>query len=143
MSLELALQQNTAALNAQAAAINALAAILTAGGASVLPAVNVEAGEQPAPAESTKTTRTKPKKEAAPAAETVAEAGTSEDEPGEQTSAAPTYTETMPFVINVSRAKGREAALDVLRKYGATKGLSEVKASDYAKVIADCKALLA
>lgn len=128
MSLELALQQNTAA-------IEALTQLLK-GGAVPAPA---PVGEQPASAESTKTTRTKPKKTeaTAPADDTAAVEG------GDAAPAASTYAEASAKVVEVANKKGRQAAVEILGRFGGAKKLGEVDPSKFAAVIAACDEVLA
>jgi hypothetical protein len=144
MSLELALQQNTAA-------INALIEILKTGAVPVAPAAEEQAPEAP------KAKRTK--KEAAPAtagepASAPKAEASADGEPAapEKPAASPassttteakqvTYTEAAAAVTNVAKKKGRDVAVEILAKFGA-KTLGEVKASSYAKVIAECEAVL-
>lgn len=140
MSLELALEKNTAA-------IEKLIAILANPQAVV--AVTEEAE---APAEAPKAKRTKKEaKPEAPVGEPVAEQPAPSPETGAsdasetEAAAAPakqvTYTEASAAVVKVANQKGRAAAVAVLAKFGA-KTLGEVKASRYGDVIAACEAAL-
>lgn len=130
MSLELAIQQNTAA-------INALIEILSKGfGATVVSPDALEEQvleEKPAPAEKPK----RAKKEAK--AEPVEQPA---EEPAAQVS-PPTYTEASAKVIEVANKKGRAVAVEILARFDGAKKLAEVKASDYAAVIAACELALA
>lgn len=141
MSLELALEKNTAA-------IEKLIAIL-ANPQAVIPAT-----EQPAGTEAPKAKRAKKEaKPEAPVGEPVAEQPAPSRETGatdaSETAAAAapteekqvTYTEASAAVVKVANTKGRAAAVAVLAKFGA-KTLGEVKASKYADVIAECEAVL-
>jgi outer membrane biosynthesis protein TonB len=145
MSLELAIQQNTAA-------INTLIEILSKG--------NVPAAVQPdqadAPAEKPKRAKKEAKPEA-PAGEPASAPKAEDDAAGEQSApekpaAFPastttaetkqvTYTEASAAVVKVANTKGRAAAVEILAGFGA-KTLGEVKASSYAAVIAACEAAL-
>lgn len=141
MSLELAIQQNTAA-------INALIEILSRG-ASPSPITN----EAPAETEQPKAKRAKKEaKPEAPAGEPAPEQPAPSPETGASdasetaAAAAPTeakqitYTEASAAVVKLANTKGRKAAVDVLASFGA-KTLGEVKASRYADVIAACEAV--
>ncbi len=147
MSLELAIQQNTAA-------IHALIETLSKGASLGTPAEISE--EAPAP-EKTKRNKKDAKLEApAPeisAAEEVSSVGEPADTaesagPPEAGAAASTpekkqvsYTEASAAVVKLANTKGRQAAVEVLATFGA-KTLGEVKASSYADVIAACEAAL-
>lgn len=130
MSLELALQENTAALNA-------LREILLKGGVPAAPI-----GEAP-PAETAKPKATKPKAEKtetekveAKKAE-VAKVEEAKDEPL-------TYEATAAWLVKVGAKLGRKDGVDViLGKFGAQKNLKEVDPSRFAEVIVACQELLA
>jgi hypothetical protein len=124
MSLELALQQNTAA-------INTLIELLSNPAVNVnqVP-VNIEGGAQVgALAESTKTKETK--KAEAPAAAEAAEPATR------------TYDDVSAFIVQVGAKLGKTGVVQVLNKFGAEKNLKEVDPSNWAGVIEACKELLA
>ena len=121
MSLELAIQANTEALRDL---ITTLKAGIPTSAAQVA-AVVAEA--QPAKKEETK-----------PAAKTVA-AEVLEHHQAQQAAAAeskpaPTYADAAAAITALSRAKGRDAAVEVLGKFGAT-NLKEVKPEQFAEVI--------
>lgn len=125
MSLETALQENTAA-------INALRELLLSGIAPT------PIGEAP-PAESTKTTRAKPTK---PTAEKV-EAKKADVEKAEETKAEPlTYEATAAWVVKVGAKLGKAGVTQVLGQFGAEKNLKEVDPSQWAAVIVACQELL-
>jgi hypothetical protein len=133
MSLELAIQQNTAA-------INALIEMLSKGfGATIVSpdALEEQVLLEPAAAGAgaTKVKRAKKETKAEPAAETPAE------EPAQV--APPTYTEASAKVVEVANKKGRQAAVEILSRFDGAKKLAEVKASDYAAVICACELALA
>ncbi|CAB5079551.1 hypothetical protein UFOVP143_23 [uncultured Caudovirales phage] len=134
MSLELALQQNTAALNTLIALLSNPAVVVNQG------PVNIEGGAQVgAPAESTKTTRAKPTK---PTAEKV-EAKKAEVEKAEETKAEPlTYEATAAWVVKVGAKLGKAGVTQVLGQFGAEKNLKEVDPSQWAAVIVACQELL-
>lgn len=144
MSLEIAIQQNTAA-------INELVALLK-GGAVIPP----PAEDQALPAESTRTTRKKPKEAAPeapagepekPAASAPSQASTAAPAQTTEAAAAATeqkqinYSDAAVCVNKVAARKGRAAAVEILAKFGA-KTLQEVKASSYGDVIKACEAVL-
>jgi hypothetical protein len=153
MSLELAIQQNTAA-------INTLIEILSKGTIPTAPAAEEVApgfgtavtDAAKAVAAETKARRTKKEaKPEAPAGEPAQEASAPAPEIGAtaasemEVAAAPakqiTYTEASAAVVKVANTKGRQVAVEILAKFGA-KTLGEVKASSYAKVIEACEAAL-
>lgn len=68
----------------------------------------------------------------------AAEAVDALDGHANQTAEAPTYQATADAVTKLARAKGRDAAVAVLSKFGAAK-LPEVKPEDFAAVIAECE----
>lgn len=113
MSLEIAIQENTAA-------INALIAILGAKG--------FEPAAAPAPKEApaTKKEKATPKVEEAPEPATVAE--------------AVTYDQAAEAIQQLAKTKGRDAAIAVLKQFGASK-LPDVDAKDFAAVVAACGAV--
>ena len=142
MSLELALEKNTAA-------IEKLIAILA--NPQVVVAATEEA-EAPAEAPKAKRARKEAKPEA-PAGEPAAEQPAPSPETGASdasetaAAAAPTeakqitYTEASAAVVKLANTRGRKAAVYVLASFGA-KTLGDVKASRYADVIAECEAVL-
>lgn len=131
MSLELALQENTSALHT-------LIALLEKGGVPVAPAAETKAAatkaavskpvaEKPAPVETkeyadgTTATGTAPLPDESPLAD-----------------AKPvTYDDAKAAVTSVVKAKGRDAGLAVLAKFG-TESLLAVPADQWAAVIAAC-----
>lgn len=165
MSLELALEKHTAAVETNTAVLEKLLGVLTE---TVPQPITVNIGEmteQPPPAESTKTTRTKPKKEAAlattgePEARSTAPATpaafTEESAQSHGTTAGaaqtteaaataiepPTYGEVAPWVTRVAKEKGKPAVLELLGKFKAGH-FSQVAESDYAAVLAAAKDIL-
>lgn len=123
MSLELALQENTAA-------VNALRALLEKGFTPTPAADQVDA-----PAETTKaSTKRETKKAEAPKVE----------EPATETKAAEPATRDQAgkALTTLANKKGRDAAMNVLTNVGA-KTLGEVKPDDYAAVITACELALA
>ena len=71
-------------------------------------------------------------------AQTVAEAATDTTAQSVETGDAPTYQDTADAVTKLARVKGRDAAIAVLAKFGATK-LPDVKPEQFAAVIAACE----
>jgi hypothetical protein len=135
MSLELALQENTSALHT-------LIALLEKGGVPVAPAAEVKAA-------ATKTAGSKPVAEKS--AEAPAEVETKEYADGTKaTGTAPlpeaspledgkavTYDDAKAAVTSVVKAKGRDAGLAVLAKFGA-ESLLAVPADQWTAVITAC-----
>ena len=120
MTLEAAIQENTAAVRDLIAAINAQAAGGTAVKVTNTTTKTTKAATTspvPAPAE-------KAKEPAAPAP-----AATDSDV---------TYQEASKAVIGLKNAKGRDAAVAVLAQFNA-KNLQEVKPEDFAAVVKACQ----
>jgi phage I-like protein len=145
MSLELALQQATAAFQQNTAAVEKLIAALT-----TAPAENADAIAAPA-AEKKRT-----KKEAAPAAP----AGEPEKEPSapspetgasdasETEDAAPakapaTYDDVKAVITALSAKKGAKASRELLTRFGGTKTFQDVPSDRWSEIIASAQALLA
>ena len=141
MSLELALQQNTAA-------INTLIELLKGG------AIPATAVEEP---KATKPKATKVGNGSAPAAKDTSPAttgnadtaGAEKSEPVTASSSASvpgealTYDETASYLVKVSAKLGKAGIAQVLNKFGAEKNLKEVDPSNWASVITACQELLA
>lgn len=136
MSLEIALAENTAA-------IRELIAKLSTG--AIIP----QDAEKPAVTKTTKEATGTAKKDAAQSSEptpTVSDnsacsstesqpADTNEKpEPTEQ-STAPTYEDAKTAVLKLGKVKGRQATLDALSRFGASK-LPDVKPESFADLIA-------
>ena len=76
----------------------------------------------------------------APAAEApTTEAPTTEAPAAEAPAAAPSYQDAANAIMRLARARGRDAAVAVLAKFGAGK-LPDVKPEHFAAVIAACEA---
>lgn len=121
MSIEQAIAENTAALNALAAAVRALVGNQNAAGA--VAAAETAAAEP-------KVEQSKAKKQAGPAAthEQKAESAAAADKV-EETAAAPepvTYDQCAAAITSLAKGKGRAAAVEVLKSFGAEK-LPDVK----------------
>jgi hypothetical protein len=122
MSLEEAIRENTAAVRELIAALSAFRV------ASPAPAGAPAAAEPTKPAAQTPGAEvTAPK---APVAEVPPDDGGGED--------GVSYQEAASAVTALARAKGREAALAVLAKFGAS-NLKQVPESRYAAVINACE----
>ena len=138
MSLEIAIQENTAALRDLIKAIsNGIPTTAQQVAAVVEEAAEVKAEapaktEKKAKAEKAKTPKVEqaatpePKEEAAPAAD---------DEPDA------TYQDAAAAITALSKTKGRDAAVALLKKFGASK-LPEVKPEDFAAIVAEAKAAM-
>jgi hypothetical protein len=131
MSLELAIQENTAA-------INSLIAIL-----SSQPSVTDVQQAQAPVAENNSASNT-PEGASIPKADVAAEksaksSATVEDEQPATEAVGVTYDDTAKVVQALAVRKGREVAVKVLDQFGA-KTLKDVKPSDFAAVIAACEA---
>lgn len=119
MSIEQAIAENTAALNALASAVRALVG-----------SQNAAATVQKVDAAEPKAEQTKEKKQSAPAAtqEQKAESAAAADEVVE-TATAPdpvTYDQCAATITSLAKGKGRAAAVAVLKSFGAEK-LPDVK----------------
>lgn len=140
MSLEATIQENTNAIRELIAAIKAgvpttaaqVAAVVTE--AKPTTAAKETTAKKTTPAEKAEPAPTQPTAEAVAAA-----APEKKDEPSEQ-AAAPNYQATADAVTKLARTKGREAAVAVLTKFGASK-LPDVKPEQFAAVIAECEAV--
>ena len=160
MSLEIALQENTAAINKLLAAWEQLKQIATA------------RHVQPEDKASKKATAPQPQPEiavgdAADAKATVAKNGASStpearesspveaaaqvkadpvpveqsQEPGAAGVTEPTYQDTAAYITRLSREKGRDVAVALLKEFNAAK-LPDVAATDFAAIIARADELL-
>lgn len=126
MSIEQAIAENTAALNALATAIRALVANQNPTGT----AAAVETAAVETAAVEPKAEQPKVKKQSAPAAtqEQKAESAAAADEV-EETATAPepvTYDQCAAAITSLAKGKGRAAAVEVLKSFGAEK-LPDVK----------------
>lgn len=141
MSIEVAIQENTAAmreliavwskLNAQAKAIDKSESVDT-----------VTAAGKPVEAKTEKAAKetTKPKAETKPA-EAETKAAPAETKPAETETAGATYQDAAAAITKLSRTKGRDAAVAILTEFGAAK-LPDVKPEQFADVIAAAEAAL-
>lgn len=139
MSLEAVTQENTAALKEHTEVMKALLARLTAGAITTPAAEKPVATPKSVPAASpapSKPTATAvadaaPEKTASassPAAESAAAA------PPASTAAPATYDQVKPLILKINTAKGREAALAALAKFGVDKG-PDLKPEQFAEFI--------
>lgn len=144
MSLEATIQENTNAIRELIAAIQAgvpttaaqVAAVVTEAATDKL----AETVKEEAPAKKPTTAKKAEPAPTQPTAEAVAaDAPEQKAEPSAQ-GAAPTYQATADAVTSLARTKGREAAVAVLTKFGASK-LPDVKPEQFAAVIAECEAV--
>lgn len=131
MSLEQAIQANTAALRDLIAAIaNGIPTT-----AQQVAAVVEEAKVEEKPAKKGKPEKTEaPKQEVAATPEPKEEAAPVADDAPEAT-----YQDAAAAITALSKAKGRDAAVALLKKFGASK-LPEVKPEDFATIVADATA---
>lgn len=123
MSIELAIQENTAA-------IKALIAALT------IQSVTAQKVEKPV-----KVVKATPEPvvEVAPAPEPVVEASLTGDD--DLTGAPVTLDDVSAIILSIAKSKGREAALGLLGQFGAAK-TPQLKADDYAAVVKAGQAIL-
>lgn len=142
MSLEATIQENTNAIRELIAAIKAgvpttaaqVAAVVTE--AKPTQAAKESTAKKTTPAEKAEPAPTQPTAEAVAAA---APEKKKKAEPSEQV-ATPNYQATADAVTELAREKGRDAAIAVLTKFGASK-LPDVKPEQFAAVIAECEAV--
>lgn len=131
MSLEQAIQENTAAINRLIAAITNGIPTTAQQVAAVVEEAKVE--EKPAKKGKAEKAET-PKQEVAATPEPKEEvAPVADDAP------AVTYQDAAAAITALSKAKGRDAAVALLKKFGASK-LPEVKEEDFAAIVADANA---
>ena len=133
MSLEIAIQENTAAIRELIAAISNGIPTTAQQVAAVVTEAKAEAkADKKAKAEKAeKTEAGTPKSDEAPAAtpEQKAEPAAADDEP------VYSYQDAANAITALSKAKGRDAAVALLKAFSAN-NLKEVKPEDYAALIA-------
>jgi hypothetical protein len=132
MPLEQAIQENTAALHS-------LLAFLQSGSAPTL-AIR-DGGEVIQPQAAVGENTASDTAEAPPAKPEVAakSSAKAEDEQPATEAEGVTYDQASKAIQELAKAKGRDAAIEVLKQFGAAK-LPEVKESDFAAVVAACEA---
>jgi hypothetical protein len=136
MPLEQAIQENTAALHS-------LLAFLQSGSAPTLAIRDGGEVNQPQAAvgenTASDTAEAPPAKPEVAAKKTAKSSAKAEDEQPATEAAGVTYDQAAKAIQELAKAKGRDAAIEVLKKFGAAK-LPEVKESDFAAVVAACEA---
>jgi hypothetical protein len=133
MSLEQAITDHAAALRELAAAIRAtVGAHDTTAAAAAHQVIN--------DAKAQATTATKP--QAAVVTKDVAEVKTAATEEKKHEQPAPTYDTVKTKVLELSKEKGRDQVVALLQRHGVAKA-PDLKAEQYAAVIADVAAILA
>lgn len=138
MSLEVAIQENTNAIRALIAALaNGVPTTAAQVAAVVTEAKTEPKVEEKAPETATATAEQKPE---TLVQMTGAEATAALHGHANNPADAPTYQATADAVTKLARTKGREAAVAVLTKFGASK-LPDVKPEQFAAVIAECEAI--
>jgi len=139
MSLEAIIQENTNAIRELIAAIQAGVPTTAAQVAAVV--TEAKAEKAPAKKETAKAEEKKPAAGAAPTAETqpsaTTEAAESSKTDAQPEAKAPTYQATADAITKLARTKGRDAAIAVLTKFGASK-LPDIQPNDFQKVIDAC-----
>lgn len=150
MSLEIALQENTAAIKSLIAVFsNQAAAPAKASKKANAPqpqtdiavddAANAKATVANNGASSTPETTSPPPVEAA--AQVNADPTPSQQESGAAGVSEPTYQDTAAYITRLSREKGRDAAVTLLKEFNAAK-LPDVAPADFAAIIARANELL-
>lgn len=152
MSLEIALQENTAAIKNLIAAMTNQAS--TPAKASkkatasqpqtdiaVGDAANAQATVAGNGASSTPETTSPPPVEAAAQVKADPVSVEQPQEPGTAGVTEPTYQDTAAYITRLSREKGRDVAVALLKEFNAAK-LPDVAATDFAAVIARANELL-
>lgn len=144
MSLEAAITENTNAIRDLIAAIKAGVPTTAAQVAAVVTEAQAEtakAGKEEAAAKKTTAAAT----EAAARTQSTAEAGAdaAQEKKADNSEAsdkpAPTYQDAAAAINKIAKAKGRDAAVAVLAKFGAG-NLKEVKPENFADIIAAVEA---
>ena len=135
MSLELALAENTAALNALIAIFTAQASAAQTAAPEAAAAPKFPA-PTPAPKQKAAPAPTAPTAEAAETAPAAKAEPQADPEP-HATEAPPDYATTAKAVNDLVKARGRQAAIDVLASFGADT-LKAVQPEQFAAVIAAC-----
>lgn len=135
MSLEIALQENTAAIHALIAAIQS--------GAVPAAAVNVEAPAAKKSAAAVKEAASSGQKntkvaDPAPTAEEPAKS----EAAGTRATEQPTYDQVAKAITALAKAKGRDVAVGLLKEFGVAKG-PDLKPEQYADALAAATAKLA
>ena len=131
MSLEQAIRENTEAVRELIAALGSTNSVFA-------PAAN-EAVAQPAPAPAPKAAPAKAKPAPAPKAE---EPVVPAPAPAPAAEPAIPYTDVATAVTDLAKAKGRQAAVDLLASFDVARA-TELKAEQYASVIAAAKVAMA
>lgn len=136
MSLEIAIQENTVAIRELIAAISNGIPTTAQQVAAVVEEANEVKAEAPAKTEKkAKAEKTEAvKQEPAATQEQKADAAPAADDAPEVT-----YQDAAAAITQLSKVKGRDAAVALLKKFGASK-LPEVKPEDFAAIVADAKA---
>lgn len=138
MSLEIAIQENTAAIRDLIAAISNGIPTTAAQVAAVVQEAQVEdkpaKAEKKAKAEKAET----PKAEPAATQEQKVDDARAADEEG-PVEPEVTYQDAAAAITQLSKVKGRDAAIALLKKFGVNK-LPELNAEYFAAVVADAKA---
>lgn len=133
MSLEIALQENTAAIR------ELISVILAGNGAPLAPAAETAPAKKPAAkvakGQATDGQTNTNSAGSAPAAEE--QVAKQDDAPVE----APTYEQVAEAIKNVAKGKGREVAVAILAQFGVSKG-PDLKPEQYADVLAVANAAL-
>ncbi|TXH58400.1 MAG: hypothetical protein E6Q97_02230 [Desulfurellales bacterium] len=134
---------NLAQLNAVMAALNVAGIESPKTSPCVGHAAKTEAKEEPKveaqAAAATETTQAADQKPEALTQMTAAEAEKALHGHANNPADAPTYQDTADAITKLARTKGRDAAVAVLKTFGATK-LPDVKPEQFAAVIAACEA---
>lgn len=120
-----------AQLNAVMGALSSAAAAAQTGAYAEQKAIHAEPKDAPAK-ESTKVEKPAAAAQSAKAPAATAQAATTAESPSDK---APTYDDASKAVLKLSGAKGRDAAVALLQKFGAA-NLKGVKPEQFADVIA-------
>ncbi len=136
MSLELALAENTAALNALIAIFTAQASAAQTAAPEAAPAPKPPA-PTPAPTQAAAPAPTASTAGAAATAPAPKAEPQPDPEPAAPADEAPDYATTARAINDLVKARGRQAAIDVLAQFGADT-LKAVQPEQFAAVIAAC-----
>lgn len=71
----------------------------------------------------------------------VVEEGTAqpEPEPENENETPPTYEQVKNAILEINKLKGKDAAVSVLKKFGAEKVGPQLKETDYPAILAECR----
>lgn len=141
MSLEAAIHENTAAIRELIARLTAAGMTQQAAVGTIVHQAIEESFSKPAPAAQKKTPEAK-KSENAPSSGSTNESPASAAQSATGASPPVTYEDAKKALLNLSKEKGREAAVTLLQRFGVQKG-PDLKPAQWAEFIKDAEAVIA